>query len=110
MNTIVTPRARRHVDRAGDPLDGLVNLFDLGIVLAVAFLLAALSSLRLTSILTDKDVSVVRNTPGGTTIITKQGQQVKTIQLSGQKVVGQGTKVGTVYKLSDGRQVLVEGQ
>jgi hypothetical protein len=53
---------------------------------------------------------VVRNTPGGTTIITKQGQQVKTIQLSGQKVVGQGTKVGTVYKLSDGRQVLVEGQ
>jgi hypothetical protein len=108
--TIVTPRARRHVDRAGDPLDGLVNLFDLGIVLAVAFLLAALSSLRLTSILTDKDVSVVRNTPGGTTIITKQNQQVKTIQLSGQKVVGQGTKVGTVYKLSDGRQVLVEGQ
>ena len=110
MNTLVTPRARRHVDRAGDPLDGLVNLFDLGIVLAVAFLLAALSSLRLTSILTDKDVSVVCNTPGGTTIITKQGQQVKTIQLSGQKVVGQGTKVGTVYKLSDGRQVLVEGQ
>ena len=109
MKTLVTPRARRHVDRAGDPLDGLVNLFDLGIVLAVAFLLAALSSLRLTSILTDKDVSVVRNTPGGTTIITKQNQQVKTIQLTGQKVVGQGTKVGTVYKLADGRQVLVEG-
>jgi len=110
MKTLVTPRARRHVDRAGDPLDGLVNLFDLGIVLAVAFLLAALSSLRLTSILTDKDVSVVRTTPRGTTIITKQGQEVKTIQLSGQKVVGQGTKVGTVYKLADGRQVLVEGQ
>jgi hypothetical protein len=108
VKSIVTPRARRHVDRAGDPLDGLVNLFDLGIVLAVAFLLAALSSLRLTSILTDKNVSVVRNTPGGTTIITKQGQAVKTIQLSGQKVVGQGTPVGTVYRLSDGRQVLVE--
>ena len=42
----VNPRARRHEDRAGDPLDGLVNLFDLGIVLAVAFLLAALSSLQ----------------------------------------------------------------
>ena len=42
----VTPRARRHEDRAGDPLDGLVNLFDLGIVLAVGFLLAALSSLN----------------------------------------------------------------
>jgi hypothetical protein len=48
----VTPRARSRDDRAGDPLDGLVNLFDLGIVLSVAFLLAALSSLHLTSTLT----------------------------------------------------------
>ena len=31
----VTPRVRRHDDRAGDPLDGLVNLFDIGIVLSV---------------------------------------------------------------------------
>ena len=43
----VTPHSGRGEDRAGDPLDGLVNLFDLGIVLAVAFLLAALSSLHL---------------------------------------------------------------
>ena len=43
----VNPRARSREDRAGDPLDGLVNLFDLGIVLSVAFLLAALSSLHL---------------------------------------------------------------
>jgi hypothetical protein len=107
--SFVNPHARRHVDRAGDPLDGLVNLFDLGIVLAVAFLLAALSSLRLTSILTDKNVTVVRNTPGASTIITKQGQQVKTIRLTGQQVVGSGTKVGTVYRLSDGREVLVQG-
>ena len=38
----VSHRARRHVDRGGDPLDGLVNLFDLGIVLAVGFLIAGL--------------------------------------------------------------------
>ena len=74
MSSLVRPRAHRHVDRAGDPLDGLVNLFDLGIVLAVAFLLAALSSLRLTGILTDKNVSVIRNTPGGSTIIQKKGE------------------------------------
>ena len=48
----VTPRARGHGDRAGDPLDGLVNLFDLGIVLSVAFLLAALSSLHLGGLIT----------------------------------------------------------
>ena len=31
-------------DAAGDPLDGLVNLFDIGIVLAVAFLIAGRSA------------------------------------------------------------------
>src|SRR4029077_15763359 len=72
MSSLVRPRAHRHVDRAGDPLDGLGNLFDLGIVLAVSFLLAALSSLRLTGILTDKNVSVIRNPPGGSTIIQKK--------------------------------------
>ena len=48
----VTPHARSREDRAGDPLDGLVNLFDLGIVLSVAFLLAALSSLHLGAAIT----------------------------------------------------------
>jgi hypothetical protein len=43
----VPPHARTRDDRSGDPLDGLVNLFDLGIVLAVAFLPAALSSVHL---------------------------------------------------------------
>jgi hypothetical protein len=109
MSVRVTPRARRHVDRAGDPLDGLVNLFDLGIVLAVAFLLAALSSLKLTNLLTDKNVSVVRNTPGGSTVIVKQGEHVRTLRLSGQKVVGNGKRVGSVYRLADGRLVFVTG-
>ncbi len=35
-------RHGRIEDAAGDPLDGLVNLFDIGIVLAVAFLIAGL--------------------------------------------------------------------
>ena len=64
MSSRVRPRARVRDDRAGDPLDGLVNLFDLGVVLAVAFLLAALASLDLTGVLTRGDVTVVRSGPG----------------------------------------------
>ncbi|HEY8581403.1 MAG TPA: hypothetical protein VIL49_00590, partial [Capillimicrobium sp.] len=45
MTSRVRSRARRREDRAGDPLDGMVNLFDLGLVLALAFLLIAISSL-----------------------------------------------------------------
>ena len=105
----VTPRARSRPDRAGDPLDGLVNLFDLGIVLSVAFLLAALSSLKLSDILTNERVEVIRNTDKGQQIITRQGQKVTRIQLQpGQKVVGRGDRIGSVYRLNDGRVVYVE--
>jgi hypothetical protein len=105
----VTPRARSRPDRGGDPLDGLVNLFDLGIVLSVAFLLAALSSLKLDDILTNERVEVIRNTSKGQQIITRQGQKVTRIQLQpGQKVVGRGDRIGSVYRLNDGRIVYVE--
>jgi hypothetical protein len=104
----VTPRARLRVDRGGDPLDGLVNLFDLGIVLAVAFLLAALQSVNLTDLLTRANVTVLRTTATGQTIITKTGDQIKTVQLTGKTVAGSGKKVGAVYQLSDGRLVYVQ--
>ena len=55
MKIVVTPHAGSRPDRGGDPLDGLVNLFDLGVVLSVAFLLAALSSLNLDQLLTKRD-------------------------------------------------------
>jgi hypothetical protein len=92
----VRRRARSHPDRGGDPLDGLVNLFDLGIVLALAFLLATLSSLQLTGVLT------------GDTVVVRQDQRVRAVETEGRKVIGEGRRVGTVYRLQDGRTVLVE--
>jgi hypothetical protein len=97
----VSRRAHRREDRAGDPLDGLVNLFDVGIVLSVAFLLAALSSLNLTKSFTH----------GGLTrpdqITVPKADLVKQVPHNGQKVIGQGTKAGTVYRLKDGSLVYV---
>jgi hypothetical protein len=103
----VSARARRHPDRAGDPLDGLVNMFDVGLVLAVAFLLAALQSVDLTDLLTKKDVTVIRHSASGDTIVVKRGEQLRTLKLSDQKAAGQGTRVGSVYRLPDGRLVYV---
>jgi hypothetical protein len=100
----VTARARSREDRAGDPLDGLVNLFDLGIVLAVAFLLAALSSLNLTSTLTGGRGS---RHPADTVVAPRQ-EKVREVQVRrDQKVVGRGEAIGTVYRLRDGRTVIV---
>ncbi|MDM4762867.1 DUF2149 domain-containing protein [Galbitalea sp. SE-J8] len=98
----MTPRSRRSADRAGDPLDGLVNLFDVGIVLAVAFLIAALSSLNLSPALI------------GTGVRRSDDVVVQPGQKSGEvpdgdigTVVGEGDPVGTVYRLTDGRLVYV---
>jgi hypothetical protein len=108
MSTRVRARARSHIDRSGDPLDGLVNLFDLAIVLAVAFLLSALTALRLGGVLTGKSVAVIQ-TPGSKdqTIVVKNGSQLQVTHLAGQHEAGVGEKVGIVYRLRDGRLVYV---
>jgi hypothetical protein len=82
--------AGRRVDRAGDPLEGLVNLFDLSLVLAVGLLLAALSSAGV--------VGLVSGGSGSGTPIAGQPSGNGTAQ-------GKGQAVGTVYRLSDGSYV-----
>lgn len=105
----VTARARSRDDRAGDPLDGLVNLFDLGIVLSVAFLLAALSSLDLTSALTERSKQQEADSASAPAVVANRGQAVKPLELEpGERVVGRGRPVGVVYRLADGRTVIVK--
>ncbi len=100
----VTPHARSRDDRAGDPLDGLVNLFDLGIVLAVAFLLAALSSLHLGAAITKHGLREVRNRQ----ITIAPGEKVTALPARGARTIGHGAKVGTVYRLANGKLVYVQ--
>lgn len=101
----VSARARRNEDRAGDPLDGLVNLFDLGIVLAVAFLLAALASVNMTDVLKQNDPEQRERTEQ---VTADREQEVEEIELDpGERVVGSGTEIGRVYRLEDGRTVIV---
>ena len=96
----VSHRARTRADREGDPLDGLVNLFDLGIVLAVGFLIAALSSAKLTP-----DVLESKQRPP---VVAQPNEESAPIELDpGQRVVGRGKEIGTVYELEDGRTIIV---
>jgi hypothetical protein len=102
----ISSRARSRRDHAGDPLDGLVNLFDLGIVLAVAFLLAALSTAKLTAkALNSADAG--KPLPADT-VVKNSNQEARSIHLrAGQQVVGRGEVIGTVYQLADGRTIIV---
>lgn len=78
-------------DSAGDPLDGLVNLFDVGIVLAVAFLIAGLA-------LGAKNAEQAQKAAAS--------QKTLTTPRSKATATGQGQPVGQVYRLADGTLVL----
>jgi hypothetical protein len=94
-------RHSARVDDAGDPLDGLVNLFDVGMILAVAFLIAGLG-LTLSA---KGDKLEVR---AGAHTATSTGKE-RTIPdpAGGPRARGHGTPVGQVYRLPDGRLVYV---
>ncbi len=100
----VRGRAQCHTDRAGDPLDGLVNMFDLGIVLAVAFLIAALQAHNLTSVLTQQPTPP----PAKHTITVKPGQTLVHLKPSTTQVpVTGGGSIGQVYQLPNGQLVYI---
>jgi hypothetical protein len=82
---------------AGDPLDGLVNLFDIGMILAIAFLIAGLGvTLNLkTSKFEARDQAAAGK------------ERVLPNNPSGPKASGRGVPVGRVYRLPDGRLVYV---
>jgi hypothetical protein len=100
----VTPHSRSREERAGDPLDGLVNLFDLGIVLSVAFLLAALSSLHLGSTITRHGLHATT----ARVIQIQPGQRVAPLPKPGARTIGRGTQAGVVYRLANGQLVYVQ--
>ena len=85
-------------ENAGDPLDGLVNLFDIGMILAVAFLIAGLSlTLNL------KSKAAQPRKPSG------QSGHVLPTQSGAPKASGRGVPVGQVYRLPNGSLIYVRG-
>lgn len=85
-------------EKAGDPLDGLVNLFDIGMILAVAFLIAGLS---LTLNARSKN-QVERRTSSA------QPGRVLQSPTGAPNIQGRGKPVGQVYRLPDGRLIYVK--
>ncbi len=97
------------MDRNGDPLDGVVNLFDVAIVLAVGFLVAALAGLGISGILTSDDMTIVTD-PGTDQmqVIVRQGDEITRLDVeAGTQVTGVGTLIGQFYRLADGTTVYV---
>lgn len=91
-----------------DPLSGMANLFDLAMVLAVALMVALVSRYHIAELLTDEDMTIVKN-PGkeNMEIIVKKGKKIE--RYKGDKSTGQGKgkRIGAAYELENGQIIYV---
>ena len=95
----------------GDPLVGVVNLFDASMVLVVALLLALAGADSLAEIaarMSQKDITIVTN-PGkpDMEMIVKRGERMESLKSSELQGAGKGTRLGVAYRLESGEVVYV---
>jgi len=92
-----------------DPLSGVANLFDLGLVFIVGLIITIFSAYNLQDMFSEKaEFTMLKvNKNQEMEIITKKGHKVKTMKVSRQKAKGRGERLGTAYKLEDGTMIYV---
>jgi hypothetical protein len=96
-----------------DPLVGLTNLFDVAMVFAVALLVALVQRLELSELLTQRDMTIVKN-PGTEEmeIVVKRGPEISTYSVSDvtEQAGERGRRVGSAYQMEDGTIIYVPGE
>ena len=92
-----------------DPLNGVANLFDIGLVFIVGLLMTLFSAYHLQDLFNQKsEMTIMKQSKSGELeIITKKGTQVKTMKVSKTKATGKGERLGIAYRLEDGSTVYV---
>ena len=84
-------RLRLEASDGDDPLQGVANFFDVGIVFALGFLLALLSAMGLSTLPIKEDQTV----------------ELPHHRESDSTMGGEGVRLGTAYRLSSGEVVYV---
>ncbi len=95
----------------GDPLGGVVNLFDASMVLVVALLLALAGSTSLAEVaarMSTRDITIVTD-PGGPDMemIVKKGERIERLRSSEERGSGRGQRLGVAYRLESGEVIYV---
>ena len=92
-----------------DPMSGVANLFDLGLVFIVGLLIALFGAYHLEDLLNqNSDLTIVKKSSDGQIeIIEKKGKKLSAMKVSKNKAKGRGEKLGTAYKLEDGSMIYI---
>lgn len=92
-----------------DPMSGVANLFDLGLVFIVGLLIALFGAYHLEELLSkDSDLTIVKKSSDGRIeIIEKKGKKITAMKVSKQTAKGRGERLGTAYKLENGSMIYI---
>jgi hypothetical protein len=92
-----------------DPLAGIANLFDVSVVFIVGLMLTLFSVYRMSDLVDSKsEVTMVKtNAQGEREIIVKKGKQITAYKVTGKTAAGNGERLGTAYRLSNGQVIYV---
>lgn len=92
-----------------DPLSGVANLFDLGLVFIVGLLIALFGAYHLEDLLsqTSELTLVKKSSDGKIEIIKKKGKKLEAVRVTEDTAKGLGERLGTAYKLEDGSMIYI---
>jgi len=92
-----------------DPMNGVANLFDVGLVFIVGLILMIFSTYRIQDLFSQESKLTImkQSKDGELEIIRKDGRKISAVKVTKQTAKGQGTRLGVAYKLEDGSMVYV---
>jgi hypothetical protein len=92
-----------------DPMEGVANLFDIGLVFIVGLVLALFSAYRLQDLFseTSRFTMLKQSQDGQMELITKDAKEIRAMKITADQAKGMGTRLGTAYRLQDGSMVYV---
>jgi hypothetical protein len=92
-----------------DPMTGVANLFDIGLVFIVGLIVTLFTAYHLQDLFSEKsEITIMKQSKNAELeIITKKGKKIKTIKVTKKTVQGRGERLGIAYKLQDGTMVYV---
>lgn len=95
--------------RDDDPMTGVANLFDIGLVFIVGLLLTMFSAYRLQDLFDrNSEMTIMKQQASGELeIIVKKGSQIKATRVTRDAARGKGNRLGVAYRLEDGSMVYV---
>ena len=102
-------RRRNNPVHRDDPMSGVANLFDAAMVFAVGLMVAMVSAYHLNELFSADEMTMIKNPnqPGKMEIITKKGKEIKVQKLTKEMAQGQGMRLGTAYRLQNGKVVYI---